>query len=205
MSSFSSKQFLISALVAISIHEATSVSISQMRHGDCSFQPDRPVENATFAATDDDTAGVRAHSFIEVRHNDRASFLPLKLEKVEQSGHLGEDQSATLRLIMDCATIEFDLAVRVKGEEYNGTSIQVRVSFEGEQSVIDKPFLSFKKYNYRELPGYSMSWGNLFIESHGSLYKFFFRQLGFVLESKNVTYKYNNGIKNEVGFLANWN
>lgn len=205
MSSFSSKKVLILALIAISINGVISVGVNQPGHGNCSSQPEKPDENFTFAATDDDTAGVEIYSFIEVKRNDTAkSFIPLKLEKVEQLGHLGQDQNATLRLVMDCATIELDLTVEVEDREYNGKSIQARVTYEGEQKVIDKSFLSFKKYIYRGSAGYSMSWNNLPFESGSSNYTVSFVRWGFIMESKNVTYNYENRITNDVGFRGGW-
>lgn len=204
MSSFSSKQILILALIASSISGIFSASISDQRYSNCSFQPEIPIENVTFAATKDDTAGAKSYSFIEVKHNDKISYLPLKLEKVEQIGHLGENQNATLRLVMDCATIDLDMTIAIRGEEYNGTTIQSRVTFEGEQKVIDKSFLSFKKYIYRGFAGYSTSWNNLDFESRGSNYTIMFRRIGFIMESKNVTYNYDQKIRNELGYQANW-
>lgn len=200
MLSFSNKQILILALVALGLNGAVSDS--------CAPQEKQPAESISFAATKDDTAGARIGGFIEIKVGSKLSYVPLKLEKVEQIGHLEDYKSATLRLIMDCATVEMDLRISTLGENYNGTATEVRVFYQDEVYTISKPVFKFSKSIQDGSPDQTMDWSPFEFQSSGWITKkskaVNFKSISFILESENVAYNYHKGIMNNDGYQAGW-
>lgn len=187
----------------MSVDNIIPSNVDEPRCSNCTFQPEEPVGSATFIPSDDDSAGVFLESFIERNHDGVKSYLPLKLEKVVQIGDPSREV-AVLQLITDCATIELCLVAKVDGPKYHGRSVVVSVTHEGQQQVYTEPLVTFKRYIHHEEPRYNMSWTYLRHGPQSSLTTVYFKQFGFIMNSSDVTYKYLQKIRNEVGFRGNW-